>query len=221
MSPSVTLIDSWQMLPAESKSPWRERSSLSCRSPFPAQWLEGACLHHRATAVEAWHLLWLHRSPPPLHSAAAPQLAASTMRRRWITRSRTAMSRGPPRAPSARKPSSAPCAWMAGRRSPSPARFPDVRRDTRMWMASSTTLRMVTEHRFVSANHSNVGVGRVTRQLRACGTTQSISIPRCRLRLSGRCSNNMLVITVPRNPHQQLLILKTATFFQGKHSATL
>ena len=82
-------------------------------------------------------------------------------------------------------------------------------------------LRMVTEHRFVSVNHSNVVVVRVTRQLRACGITQSISIPRCRLRLSGSCSNNMLVVTVPRNPHQQLLILKTATFFQGKHSATL
>lgn len=75
--------------------------------------------------------------------------------------------------------------------------------------------RMATEHKSASANHSNVAAERVTRQLRACGTTQSISIPPCLLRLSGRCSNNMLVTNVPRNPHQQLLILRTATFFRG------
>lgn len=75
--------------------------------------------------------------------------------------------------------------------------------------------RTATEHKSAYANHSNVAVERVTRQLRACGTTQSISIPPCLLRLSGRCSNNMLVTNVPRNPHQQLLILRTATFFRG------
>lgn len=85
----------------------------------------------------------------------------------------------------------------------------------RMWTVSSTTPRTATEHKSAYANHSNVAVERVTRQLRACGTTQSISIPPCLLRSSGRCSNNVLVTNVPRNPHQQLLILRTATFFRG------
>lgn len=75
---------------------------------------------------------------------------------------------------------------------------------------------MATERRSASANHSNVGVGRVTRPLRACDTTQSTSTPRCRQRWSGRCSSDVLVRTVPRNPHQQSLILKTATFFRGR-----
>lgn len=78
-----------------------------------------------------------------------------------------------------------------------------------------TMLRMVTEHRFVSVNHSNVVVIKCKD---SSGPLRHHTInfhPRCRLRLSGRCSNNMLVVTVPRNPHQQLLILKTATFFSG------
>lgn len=71
---------------------------------------------------------------------------------------------------------------------------------------------MATGHRSVCGNPSNAAVVRVTRQLRVCGTTQSTSTHQCLLRLSGRCSNKMLVKNVPRNPHQQLLILKTATF---------
>ena len=58
------------------------------------------------------------------------QVVSMTRRRRTL-RSRTVTSRGRRRAPSARSPSSAPCAWMEATRSPSPAPSLAARRDTR------------------------------------------------------------------------------------------
>lgn len=134
------------------------------------------------------------------------QQQGSTTRTRWVMRSATAMTPGPQRE---REIWSHPQLQHREEESLLPARFLDAK----------------TDHRFLCINHSNVTVVRVTRQLRTCGATGSI--PRCQLRLSGSCSCNMLVLTGPRDPRQQLLILKKKleknfNFFpHGKHSATL
>jgi hypothetical protein len=70
---AIVVSDSWQMLPAGSRSPWRRRFSQSSRWPCPALCLEGVCPLRHATAVEALLPLWPRPSPPPLHSAAALQ----------------------------------------------------------------------------------------------------------------------------------------------------
>lgn len=88
--PPTVASGSWQMLPAESRSPWRRRFSRSSRWPCPAQCLEGTCPLHLVTAAAAWLPRWPHPSPRPPPSAAAPLQVSQVARvigiRGWAPR---------------------------------------------------------------------------------------------------------------------------------------